>query len=193
MSVQRTFCLYTLSWSFSFMAKSSSANFRAQVKAYLGLEPKYKLLLINRSRSTWLHRGVSACTRDPWHTHSSASQVTNIVHSTKSLGPIRKGKAQLNYFNYSSLRSFRRSAQQMLQSPSSLLLQGLQTFKSQAHPSLAAGTHEAPFRFALFLYACASVCGAQLLSIHLEMATRYNLRQRPVQDQARVTADSWGP
>ena len=112
----------------------------------------------------------------------------------KSLGPIRKGKAQLNYFNYSSLRSFRRSAQQMLQSPSSLLLQGLQTFKSQAHSSLAAGTHEAPFRFSSFLYLCASsVCGAHILSIHLEMATRYNLRQRPVLNPARVTADTWGP
>ena len=112
----------------------------------------------------------------------------------KSLGPIRKGKAQLNYFNYSSLRSFRRSAPQMLQSPSSLLLQGIQTIKSQAHSSHAAGTHEAPFRFASFLYSCASsVCGTRTLSIHFEMATRYNLRQRPVPDQARVTADIWGP
>ena len=72
----------------------------------------------------------------------------------KSLGPIRKGKAQSNYFNYSSLRSFRRSAQQMLQSPSSLLLQGLQTFKSQAHPFICGGNSRGSFPlcfFSLFL------------------------------------------
>ena len=77
------------------IAKSSSANFRAQVKAYLGLEPKYKLQLINRSRSTWLHRGVSACTRDPWHTHSSALQVANIVHSNEEPRANPKGQSSI--------------------------------------------------------------------------------------------------
>ena len=115
--------------------------------------------------------GRERSTREP-AAHAAFCTIRSKYNTSnkKSLGPIQKGKAQLNYFNYSSLRSFRRNAQQMLQSPSSLLLQGLQTFKSQAHPSYAAGTHEAPFRFSSFLYLCASsVCGTGTLSIHFEM------------------------
>ena len=88
MSAATCYLLFTI-------AKSSSANFRAQVKAYLGLEPKYTLQLINRCRSTWLHRGVSACTRDPWHTHSSALQVANIVHSNEEPRANPKGPSSI--------------------------------------------------------------------------------------------------